>query len=289
MPRGAACGMMGAGAAAAAAIRPPGPLVMDIHYPCADEPATPEYVLAVLRDQHRLFAPLDPEADPTAELAAESTVADWRDADDLVGARELGRALNADWGIAVSDADWVAVLEPIARRPLQGVCELIARHARRPRVRPSRLLGGVCPAAGAFRTVRSLLVQAGAAGPITPATPLAPYTRRYPDVFFGPVARLAPGALPGVRMRHPVYDAGMWIAVIGLGLLAVGGCTGAYVLAAVAMLQILCGWVLTWVAARHIPPSSVTFGDLRTFRDLARVLAPSGPGSAGVAAEVPVR
>ena len=34
-------------------------------------------------------------------------------------------------------------------------------------------------------------------------------------------------------------------------------------------------------AARHIPPASVTFGDLRTFRDLARVLATVGPRSSG--------
>jgi hypothetical protein len=33
------------------------------------------------------------------------------------------------------------------------------------------------------------------------------------------------------------------------------------------------GYVLTWFAARFIPPASVEFGELRTFRDLARALS----------------
>ena len=114
---------------------------MDTHNPSADEPATPEYVLAVLRDRHRLLAHVDPGADPTAELTAESTVAD---------------------------------------------------------------MGG------------------------------------------------------------------------GLLLLVAGRCAGSAWVAVAGLVLLVGAWVLTWVAARHIPPASVTFGDLRTFRNLARVLAPLG-------------
>src|SRR5438309_906279 len=70
-----------------------------------------------------------------------------------------------------------------------------------------------------------ILVGAGAdVSAVAPSTPLHEYTRRYPGVFLGPVSQLAPGALPLVKIRTPVYHAfvyGMliaWLALVaGLG------------------------------------------------------------------------
>ena len=105
---------------------------MYLHYPTIDEPATPAYILAVIQDAHRQQCQYDPEADPEAVLTPETTVAEWRDACDLVGWRKLGLACNQEWGIEVSKNEWREILEPADRKRLSDVCRLIAEHARRP-------------------------------------------------------------------------------------------------------------------------------------------------------------
>jgi hypothetical protein len=249
-------------------------------YPAMEEPATPEYVLAVLRDMHRQQCQHDPEADPDAVLTFESTVADWRAACDLLGWRELGRAHNQLWDIACSDAEWREVLERADRRPLAGVCRLIAERTNRPRIRPARLLGSTCAPAGAFLTIRSLLHAVGApAGEIAPSTPLAAYARRYAKVFLGPVSRLAPGALPPVRVRTPVYDGAGWGLLVALFCLLVGGCSGLHALTIAGVGLFALSYALTWYSARCLLPTSVEFGELRTFRDLAVVVARGSPNA----------
>ncbi len=254
---------------------------MDAHYPTIDLPATAEYVLAIFRDMHRQQSQYDPEADPDASLSFDSTVAEWRAACDLLGWRELGRAHNQLWDINLPDAEWQAVLKPAHEKRLGGVCEMIARNARRPLVRPARLFGCTCSPAGVFLTVRSLLHQAGArADKITPSTPLAPYTRRYCEVFLGPISRLVPGALPLVRIRKPAYDAAVWGALAGLLFLAVGACSGLHLLTLGGGLLFIVAYVQTWIAAWS-RPASVEFGELRTFRDLAVVVAEGSPAEPG--------
>ena len=251
---------------------------MEVVYPAIDEPATPDYVLAVVRDVYRQQCQFDSEADPDVVLSFDSTVADWRGACDLLGWRELGRAYNQYWGIACSDDEWRAVLTPACRRPLAGVCRLIASRATRPRVRPARLFGGSCAPAGAFLTVRSLLHAAGApAAEIAPSTLLAAYTRRYTGVFLGPVARLAPGALPTVRIHTPLYDGAVWgLLAAGLAVL-VGELTKQPVLTIAGVGLFAASYAITWISARCLPPASVEFGDLRTFRDLAVAIASGDP------------
>jgi hypothetical protein len=247
---------------------------MDAHYPTVSEPATPEYVLAVVRDMHRQQARFDPEADADAVLTFDTTVAEWRQACDLLGWRALARGLNAVWGTGATEDEWRAVLEPGDERRLADVCAFLARRAARPRVRAARLLGRTCAAAGAFLTVRSLLREAGAdPWGVTPSAPLAPYTRRYTSVFLDPLSRLAPGALPPVRVSTPVYDGATLAFLIGLPVLIAGACFGSAALAAAGGAVTVAAYSLTWLAARFLLPSSVEFGDLRTFRDLAVALS----------------
>jgi hypothetical protein len=251
---------------------------MDVNYPTIDEPASPGYVLAVLQDMHRQQCQHDPEADRDTVLSLDTTIADWRAACDLVGWCELGRAHNEVWGITCSDAEWRAALEPADQKRLADVCQLIAAHAVRPVIRPARLLGTNCAPAGAFLTIRSLLHQAGApAGEIAPSTPLAEYARQYASVFLGPVSRLAPGALPPVRIRTPVYDAALLGILVAMLCFLVGVCSGLHVLTIAGALLFASGYALIWYAARCLQPASVQFGELRTFRDLAVVVAEGKP------------
>src|SRR4051794_3800174 len=127
---------------------------MDVLYPTINVPATPEYVLEVLRGQHRLECEFG-EGDPDSNLTMAMTVADWQAASNLVSWRALGRAFNEWWDIDYSDAEWRVALKPEASRTLGDVCEFIAARAVRPTVKPARLFGGECTPAGVFLTIRS--------------------------------------------------------------------------------------------------------------------------------------
>jgi hypothetical protein len=107
---------------------------------------------------------------------------------------------------------------------------------------------------------------------IAPSTPLAPYTRQYCALFLGPISRLAPGALPPVRISQPIYYACLLSFLVGLFCLVFGGFFRAYFIAMGGLLLAVTGYVGSWFAAR-ITPASVRFGELRTFRDLAVVIA----------------
>jgi len=251
---------------------------MDTRYATIAAPATADYVLAVLQDQHRQQCEYDPEAVPL-ELSFASTIDDWRDACDLLAWRQLGRALNIDWSIRLTDGQWKQVLEPSSTKRLAGVCELIAKHAARETIQSSRLLGAKCLEGGAFRSVRSMLAEAGAAAEsIRPSTPLQEFTRTHAALFLNRVRRLAPGALPLVRFETPLYDLGLKIGCLGAGLIAISALAAA-VLSFMGVALALLGGVLlvasiaiTRYAVRR-PPKSVSLGGLRTFGELARAIA----------------
>jgi len=252
---------------------------VNVHYPTLNQSATPEYVLAVLQDMHRQECQFDPNVNPNATLSSETTVAQWREACDLLGWRQLGRAHNEMWGINCSDVEWQAVFEPGGRRTLSDVCQWIASRADRPTIRPAWILGRHCVSAGAFLTIRSVLQKAGATAAITPSTPLAPFTRAHLHSFLGDVTRLAPGILPPVRIRTTMYDAAIWGMAAGSLLIMLGGffetffSIGYLPTIAGVLLFAFC-YALTWYAARLLP-TSVEFGELTTFRDLAVVVGQS--------------
>jgi len=248
---------------------------MDWHFPPQIVPATAEYALSVIVDQHRQQCQFDPEVDPGAVLTFDTTVAQWRKACDLVNWSALGRALNDGWAIHCTDQQWESVLKPPRQRKLRDVCNLIAAHANREAIRPITLFGKPCVTAGAFLTVRRLLRDVGAeVSDIAPSTPLAPFLRRYVEVFLGPISRLAPGALPPVKIHAPLYHAAVLGFFVSWLILLVGGLLSSRFPQA-ALLGVLAAgifYALIWIAAKSRPPS-VEFGNLMTFRDLASLLA----------------
>ena len=114
--------------------------------------ATPEYVLAVIRDEYRQFWRFKTDAGPEARLTFETTIAELQDFYEL-RLRDLGRTLDSDWNLCRSDDAWRAVLEPETDRTVRDLCEFIARDATMPGIRPARLLGVTCAPAGAFFAV----------------------------------------------------------------------------------------------------------------------------------------
>lgn len=247
---------------------------MDTHYPHTFVDVTADEVLAILRDEHRQLCEFDFEADPSISLSHDSTIADWRNACDLVSWKPLAKAMNSIWSVDIPTADWREVLEPPRTKRLRGVCELLARHAKLPRVRPAAIFGSSCASAGAFLTIRSYLADAGAdVREIAPSTSLHEYTRRYSSVFVDRVPRLAPGALPPVRIRAPFRDNLALVAAIAGIVMMAGHCVGEP-FTTLAAGFVFCGcYFLTWTVGRAILPASVEFEGLRTFRDLAKAIA----------------
>ena len=250
---------------------------MDFPHSTIDEPATAEYVLTVLQDEHRQWCEFDPECEPSISLSMKSTIQEWRAACDLVGWRQLSRALNESWNVEIPLSKWKAVLEPSRQRSLMGVCPLIARHAKRQRIQPVIVFGRKCRPAAAFMAVRHLLGAAGAnASEIAPSSPLAPYTRQYAGTFLGEISRLAPGALPPVRIHTPAYNASLLGLVAGLSTAVLGLWSGyfigTYIIGYLGVSILVLSYLAIHVVAQF-KPASVAFGELQTFGDLARVIA----------------
>jgi hypothetical protein len=249
-------------------------------------PASADFVLEAIRESHRHQCAFDPEADQSAELSPDTTVAEWRNACDLVGTDDLGAALNALWEINVSRDGWRAVLEPPKQRRLREVCQLIASHARRSVIRPSGALGAACAPAAAYWAIRGMLLRAGAdPAALRPSSPISEVARRFPEVFLGPIARLAPGRLPTVSIRTPWHDAAF--AVLGVGVAAMLaapmlgwlGWIGAGLMTAMiwtGIVLLLTGFLCIWLTAR-LQPRQLRFGDVGTFRDLAEVIGGTRP------------
>lgn len=238
---------------------------------------TASCILAVLRDQHRHQCEYDPEADPDIELSFDASIQDWRYACDLIEWRPLATALNEQWSIDVPFATWKRVLSPPRNRRLQDVCELIAEHATIETVVAPIVLGRVCAPAGIFFAVRELLERDGAdVRDFRPSSLLPDYAVDHFRTIEGPVSHLAPGLLPEIKIDHPEYDRASCALIICF--LALSASLALVSWAPFLWIPFLLGsgmcWIWTWHAARHAKPASVTFGDLKTIRDVCVTLAP---------------
>jgi hypothetical protein len=242
---------------------------VELNYPTIDEPATPEYVLEVFRDFKRF-------EDDGAVLSLETSVEEWiAGINDLMTVRQFARWQNEWWHLDCRFSEWRIVLKPTHRRTLGDVCQFIAARTSRPRLAPCRLVGRDCEPAAAFRTIRSILANGGASvTDVAPSTPLAAYTRLYSQQFVRPIAALAPGELTQIQARGAIsWSVSFWMIWIGL----LGGVVGASLgslATAIAGGAICAGSVVAWVLVSYlVPPRSVEFVGLRTFRDLAIAVA----------------
>jgi len=232
----------------------------------------PEEVLAILVDQHRHQSQVDPEADPDALLTLDSSIADWRLACDLVGWRGLGRALNDEWGMSLSLAQWREVLEPPDKRTIRTLCHTISREAQIESLPQRGLLGCSSADGRAFHAVRAVLVRLEMPrAEIRTTTPITPLLSKYGWRFLSPCLRFAPGALPALkhvgRFRRALLFALGVLMVAGIGLALLKS-----PLAALSLIFALTTMLLLWIPHPLFRGSLVLPG-VSTLGDLAACLA----------------
>lgn len=141
---------------------------------------TPEDILNILVEQHRISSILDFEADPEAKLNFDSTVNDWRNAGNLLPWKPLSEFLNKCFGISVSENQWKKTLTPSRKRTLREVCELIAENCQYDDIKPRKIFGNNCLSASVFLTLKKYLMRRDVdVSKIQPSTLIAPYLDKY--------------------------------------------------------------------------------------------------------------
>jgi hypothetical protein len=160
---------------------------------------TPQDVLNIFVEQHRLCSPLDPEADPYAELTINSTIFDWRDANDLVSWRPLSKFLNESFNIQATEDEWKNALEPSSIKTLRDVCELIANHSTHADIEPKTLFGNECLSAAVFLTLKKYLqLRQVDVTDLRPSSLVSPYLDKYYSAMVEQTTIIANG--------KPVFD-----------------------------------------------------------------------------------
>jgi hypothetical protein len=145
---------------------------------------TAEEILKIFKEQHRLCSPLDPEADPCAEITADMTIREWRWANDLLSWNELSHFLNQEFHIEIPENIWYDTLEPAKTRQLIAVCELISKHAKKEYFQEKRLFGQPCLKANVFLTIKRNIEKKGVnVSDLRPSSSLNEYLDRH----FSPV------------------------------------------------------------------------------------------------------
>jgi len=154
-------------------------------------------VLAWLRADYRLRSAFDPEVDSGVELTAQTTIADWRNACDLISARRLAKAMNEWFGCRRPVEEWQAVLEPEHTRTLGDLARFAAPHMCLADFTPFGIAGARDTASGAFFALRGLVAQAGQSIPdLRPSTVIASLSEPQVIALGFAVAKLAPELTP---------------------------------------------------------------------------------------------
>lgn len=173
---------------------------------------TAEEILEIFKEQHRLCSPLDPEADPCAEISSEMTIREWRWANDLLGWKKLCKFLNQEFRIDIPEKTWYDILEPAKTRLLIEVCELIAKHAKKEYFQERKLFGQPCLKASLFLTIKRNLEKKGVN--VSDLRPSSSFNE-YLDKYFSPVLEeiTLTGTKPIDKIETIRRKKGFWNAI----------------------------------------------------------------------------
>ncbi|MGE3181110.1 MAG: hypothetical protein AB7N71_05720 [Phycisphaerae bacterium] len=243
-------------------------------------PASAEEILAHLQEMQRQEWAVEGcgEVTPEASLSLDTTIRDWRIMDDSLWfgceTNSLARWLNACYGTSIPFNEWDRVLAPVKRKTLRGVCDLLAAHVQVPVIEPYAVLGSRCLPAGYFVHLRDKLAFHGAdVSSLRPSSSLYDVNLEHLGILVCESALIAPGRMPRLHCPTPTrIDTG---GMFGLTTGMLGVCLMNFYWQAVSLcclgILILGASVTRRLLDRENP--SPIFGELRTFRDLAKCLA----------------
>ena len=244
------------------------------------QPVTPEFVLSFFNDWYRKVWQSVYDREPPEPLTFETTIEDWFIDDDFLTWSSVAYRMNRIWGVSIPLKEWKAVLSPVGKKTLAGVCQLISQHARVPVIRERSFFGKPCRSASTFLTIRALLQEAGVdVSEIRPSTSLEEYARQHWELFWGEFTMLAPGALPPCRfVKTRQQEIEETLFQIGTGLVILGLILGMIDPLVLFFPLILCLLLLVRIFCfPALGPSYVYFGELKTFRDLSELIARQTP------------
>lgn len=183
--------------------------------------------------------------------------------------------LNECFRIDLPESVWREALLPKRTKTIGGVCDLIAQHATIPVIEPVSVLGDRSLAAGAFLVIRGMFAELGAdVSNLRPSSPLRAYLCENLDAILPQLIRVAPHRMPAIAVDAPIHDGLAWGFIVSFAMIWVSDWLDlppAASICSVAFVALF--WLAAWVCGRALKPIDVRFGDARTFRDLARILA----------------
>lgn len=174
-----------------------------------------EDVFFIFKESHRLSSWFDPEAEPDVELTLDSTVQEWRNADDLLEWKKLGRYLNIEFDINIPDKTWYSTLEPADRIKLIEVCNLISMHAKIPIITPAKAFGIECISLAIFRFIKTNFTNRGMdTSDLKPSSKIETYLKNDFGIFIEQINKHFTGVIPEIKSGKTKYEFINLIAVI---------------------------------------------------------------------------
>ena len=117
-------------------------------------------LLDIFKEQQRLCLPLDSMA-YEIELTENTTIWEWRDAQDLLPWEELSEFLNQEFRINASKSEWKKVLTPEDNQTLGDLCDFISDSAEKTVFKPVIRFGSESLSAAIFLTIKMNLKRKG--------------------------------------------------------------------------------------------------------------------------------
>lgn len=123
---------------------------------------SPNEILEIFKEQHRMTSPLDPMADESFTITKETLIIDLQDAQDLLPWKEWTKWLNQCYKIKAKQSDWKKVIKPVTKKTLWHICIFISERAKKEEIKPITLFGNECLSSAIFLTLKRNMKKKGA-------------------------------------------------------------------------------------------------------------------------------
>jgi hypothetical protein len=117
---------------------------------------TPDEVLQIFQINHATWSKLDEDVE-SGTISRGQSIYEWRRMNNFVGWSELYRIQNEIFEISLSKTEWLEAVLPEKQKTVWNLCQLLASHARKPVLKPVKILGSECLSASIFLSLKKSL------------------------------------------------------------------------------------------------------------------------------------